>query len=304
MSHFATPLIVVNLGCEMLYVIDQRLKTQNIPVDKSVKVLTDLVTVLLHPKLMEEIFLPQPVPAHNVIKQLLLDIAVSSIMRLDDYSMNRLWDLITMIFKWQISIARKQNAFDITRRHLKSVAMLVPDICSKQAIESTIIKFETLAKNISEDDYKSLFGTLVLWFSEYRTKISVLLRLGLQLKDGLFRTPSAIHPKLLKNLGDNIYTYDTKMKSIDDYDVQSSDGIEINCLLGLIKQSSSKESLNFIENITLNGIRKMESTGAIIEDIQISRKEKGDLNFIANIPKTTKEDLLQMLDGDILKEIN
>ncbi|KAI8439288.1 hypothetical protein MSG28_013121 [Choristoneura fumiferana] len=35
MSHFATPCIVVNLGCEMIYVIEQRLKAQNIPAEKS-----------------------------------------------------------------------------------------------------------------------------------------------------------------------------------------------------------------------------------------------------------------------------
>lgn len=35
MSHFATPFIVINLGCEMIYVIDQRLKTQKVPLDKS-----------------------------------------------------------------------------------------------------------------------------------------------------------------------------------------------------------------------------------------------------------------------------
>lgn len=35
MSHFATPFIVVNLGCEMLYVIEQRLKAQEIAKDKS-----------------------------------------------------------------------------------------------------------------------------------------------------------------------------------------------------------------------------------------------------------------------------
>lgn len=37
MSHFATPFIVVNLGCEMLYVIEQRLKAQEISPDKSEK---------------------------------------------------------------------------------------------------------------------------------------------------------------------------------------------------------------------------------------------------------------------------
>ncbi|KAJ8714955.1 hypothetical protein PYW08_004936 [Mythimna loreyi] len=109
MSHFATPFLAVNLGCEMIFVIDQRLKAQNISLDKSEKVLTDVATVLLHPKLLDELFTPQPVAAHALIKQLLQDIATSSIMKLDDYSMSKLWDLMTMIFKWQLSVATNQN---------------------------------------------------------------------------------------------------------------------------------------------------------------------------------------------------
>lgn len=35
MSHFATSFIAINLGCEMVFVIDQRLRAQNISMDKS-----------------------------------------------------------------------------------------------------------------------------------------------------------------------------------------------------------------------------------------------------------------------------
>ena len=37
MSSLAMPMLVVNLGCEMLYILEQRLKAQSIPADKSCK---------------------------------------------------------------------------------------------------------------------------------------------------------------------------------------------------------------------------------------------------------------------------
>jgi hypothetical protein len=35
MAGLSNVYLIINLGCEMVYVIDQRLKAQNIPLDKS-----------------------------------------------------------------------------------------------------------------------------------------------------------------------------------------------------------------------------------------------------------------------------
>ncbi|XP_026321695.1 protein OSCP1 isoform X2 [Hyposmocoma kahamanoa] len=271
MSHFATPFIVVNLGCEMIYVIDQRLKAQNIGLDKSERVLTDIVTVLLHPKLLDELFIPQPVATHAVIKQLLQDISATSIMKLDDYSMSKLWDLMTMIFKWQLSVATNQNIFDISHRHLKCVANVVPQHFSKFILEQAIKRFESLAQRFTNDDYKCLHNTLILWFSEYHSKISVLLRLRLQRKDGTFSLPATVDPKVLQNLGENIYKYDNKKNPIEEYESRCADTNEISCLLGSIEKASSKP--------------------AVIE-LQLPIQFGSE----AAMPKTTQEDLLEMLE--------
>ncbi|KOB72101.1 putative Oxidored-nitro domain-containing protein [Operophtera brumata] len=304
MSHFATSFIVVNLGCEMAFVIDQRLKAQSIPNDRSERVLTDLVTVLLHRKLLDELFLPQPVAQHAVIKQLLQDISSTSIMKLDDYSMSKLWDLMTMIFKWQLAVATNQNIFDITRRHLKGVATLMPQYFQENLIQQTIFRFESLSHKFTDDDYKCLSNTMVLWFSEYHTKISVLLRLGLQKKDGTFSLPATLDPKILQNLGENIYKYDSKKNPVDEYEQRSADTSEINCLLSTI------EKLNLELNIELQLPIQFGNSGGNpnIKIIKLSRdtqfenidtniKSRGstDLTFNPNIPKSTNEDLLDMM---------
>ncbi|XP_047522103.1 protein OSCP1 [Pieris napi] len=291
MSHFATPLIVINLGCEMVYVIEQRLKMQKIPLSKSEKVLTEIVTVLLHPKLMEDLFLPQPIAPHAVIKQLISDISASSIMKLDDYSTNKLWDLITMIFKWQISVGTNQNIFDITRRHLSGIAALMPMTFPKNIFKEANDNFDTLIRKLSDDDYKSLSNTITLWFTEYHSKISVLLRLGLQNRDGSIKLPAMINIKFLKNLGENIYKHDKKTY-IDDYEVTCCDDNEINCLLAPIESVSPKKIQGSFNNAEING--------SLLNNIEISHVNvfNNDLNFIPTVPRSTNEDLLEMLKNE------
>lgn len=268
-------------------------------------VLTDVVTVLLHPKLLDELFIPQPVATHTVIKQLLQDISTTSIMKLDDYSMSKLWDLMTMIFKWQLSVTTNQNIFDITRRHLKSIANLLPQYFPKNSIEQAMARFESLCQKFTDNDYKCLSNTMILWFSEYHTKISVLIRLGLQKKDGTFNLPATIQPKILQNLGENIYKYDNKKNPVEEYEQRSSDTSEINCLLSTIETNVSKTNIELHLPIKLGKYVKDKKTIKIQRDTQFQNIDTNikikntDLTFSPNIPKSANQDLLDMLsDAD------
>ncbi len=49
------PIMIYNLGVEMVYVLCSRLKAQNIPHDKSVKVIHDVVSSLFDKKFINEI---------------------------------------------------------------------------------------------------------------------------------------------------------------------------------------------------------------------------------------------------------
>lgn len=265
-------------------------------------VLTEVVTVLLHPKLLDELFIPQPVATHTVIKQLLQDISATSIMKLDDYSMSKLWDLMTMIFKWQLYVATNQNIFDISRRHLRSVAMLMPQFFPKSIIEQAMRRFESIAHRFTDDDYKCLSNTLILWFSEYHMKISVLMRLGLQKKDGTFNLPSTISTNILHNLGENIYKYDNKKNPIEEYESRCADTNEINCLLASIEKFHSKNKIELQLPIEFGDKSlKKKKTLEIARDIRFEtidtsfKIKNTDLTFVPDIPKSPREDLLEML---------
>lgn len=83
MSLLAMPLIVVNLGAEMVYILDQRLKAQCIAEDKSHMVLNDVVRTWFDNKFIEELFKPQQLYSLTATRQIFERLAHSSIMRLN-----------------------------------------------------------------------------------------------------------------------------------------------------------------------------------------------------------------------------
>ena len=60
-SLYCLPIVFSNLGVEMLYVLEQRLRAQKISEDKAVKVLHDVVKAMFDPQFVDELFKPQEV---------------------------------------------------------------------------------------------------------------------------------------------------------------------------------------------------------------------------------------------------
>ena len=53
------PLLLINLGGEMLYILEQRLSAQNVQSEKSVRVLCDVVRTMFSRRFVIELFKPQ-----------------------------------------------------------------------------------------------------------------------------------------------------------------------------------------------------------------------------------------------------
>ena len=83
MSLTAMPLVTVNLGAEMVYILDQRLKAQCIAEDKSRMVLNDVVRAWFDDSFITELFKPQQIYSLSATRQFFERLAHSSIMRLN-----------------------------------------------------------------------------------------------------------------------------------------------------------------------------------------------------------------------------
>jgi hypothetical protein len=88
-SLWAMPIVVINMGGEMVYILQQRLQAQKVPDDKAVKVLQDVVRAMYSPLFITELFKPQEMYTSSSTKQIFEKLAHSSIMRLNKQSMEK-----------------------------------------------------------------------------------------------------------------------------------------------------------------------------------------------------------------------
>lgn len=95
------PYLIINLGGEMVYILDQRLRSQNVSPEKSQKVLQDIIKEMFSDKYVTEVFKPQHMYTLIETRQIFVKLAHSSIMRLNESSMQKLFDLMLMGFKLQ-----------------------------------------------------------------------------------------------------------------------------------------------------------------------------------------------------------
>ena len=67
----------------------QRLQAQNVPVDKSKRVLPDVIRTMYNPTFITELFRPQDIYSMQSTRQIFDRLAHSSIMRLNESSMDK-----------------------------------------------------------------------------------------------------------------------------------------------------------------------------------------------------------------------
>ncbi|MEQ2160692.1 Protein oscp1 [Goodea atripinnis] len=142
MSTRTLPLLFINLGGEMLYILDQRLRAQNIPADKAKKVsivaawieedrkrvMNDIITTMFNKKFLEELFKPQELYSKKALRTVFDRLAHASIMRLNQASMDKLYDLMTMAFKYQVLLCpRPKDILLVSFNHMDAIKDFVKD---------------------------------------------------------------------------------------------------------------------------------------------------------------------------------
>lgn len=83
------PILYFNMAGEMIYIIDQRLQAQNIELTKSSRVMNDIILSVFNSKLISEVFKPHSAITFFVLKTIFEKLVHSSIMRLNEQSMNK-----------------------------------------------------------------------------------------------------------------------------------------------------------------------------------------------------------------------
>lgn len=84
MSLMALPLVMINMGSEMVYVLSQRLQSQEVSTEKITKVVNDIINALLDQNLIQDYIQLQPCKSLKELKTTFHNIAHSSIMKLNE----------------------------------------------------------------------------------------------------------------------------------------------------------------------------------------------------------------------------
>ena len=259
MSAFCMPMLIINMGGEMVYILEQRLHAQNVPMDKSKRgahyhphywnstptprtracftttlapgcgtaplrtalglpclhprptthfhtrrrpspslppalaVLQDVIRTMYNPKFIAELFRGQDVYSMQSTRQIFDKLAHSSIMRLNESSMDKLFDLMTMGFKYQMIACRyPQELLHVTLNHLYQLRAKIDDAAAvadlvDEAIRATNERYASM----SPAEFFSLKQALCRFFEDKHVKVSLFLQDGIQKSDGTIALSNA-----------------------------------------------------------------------------------------------------------------
>ncbi|XP_017770456.1 PREDICTED: protein OSCP1 [Nicrophorus vespilloides] len=306
MSRYVTPFLVVNLGAEMVFVVAQRLQAQNIPHDRSAFVLDEIISVLVSQQLMSEITKPQAAYSHESVKNLIEDVTQSSAMRLDPKSMDKLWDLITMVFKWQVFLTF--DLLKITSRHLYEIENYVTSEETHLQLHKVQNLFDNFNKILTDTEKVELREHVFVWLSNFNVRVSLLLRLGLQDQDGNFIITN-LNPfakDMLKNVGENIYSVTQNGKVSfalpEKQEVKNDNEVfELKLLVDQINGGRKEINRNNLR-LTINQKNEPEAGGSNFNCINVEATNShnlenlfDDLNLNEDNASNFHEDLITMI---------
>ncbi|KAG1699168.1 hypothetical protein DVH05_014085 [Phytophthora capsici] len=314
------PMLIVNMGAEMIYVLDQRLKAQNIPRDKSSKVLEDIVKTMHNETFMTELFKPHRMYSNVSTRQIFDRLAHSSIMRLNANSMDKLYDLMRMGFKYQVlSCSSADELLQVTMNHLANTKNLIDSAEVKHQVDETIQLTSENFGSMSPADFYMLKQYLCRFFQDTRIKVSLFLQNGIQGMDGTL----AIHYEGFTATGGKVpgviryFDASNRVEEEETFVVASAEGSveapegsvldrnQLNAHLGFnMYEADSKDGMGGFSRSTrqLFADSKPRSTGASAKGLDTHKQQKtfkataaDGLNLLADlVGKSSAKDV----DGD------
>jgi hypothetical protein len=190
------PVLMYNLGGEMVYILSSRLKAQKIDADKSIKVIREVVSALFHNRLMQEFKKPNIVAKHERVRQTFECIVHSSIMKLNASSMSKLFELMLMTFKFQIVRTRyPEEIYKLTLNHLESIREILITLDMKgnkniiETVDNVIKDFKSEYGKLLTYDFIILKSTLLRFLQGKNIKVSIFLEQKLQGHNGVLYLP-------------------------------------------------------------------------------------------------------------------
>ncbi len=181
------PFLIINYGAEMIFILEQRLHAQNVKAEKAAKVLADVTKSMFAPQFVQELMRAQELYNATATREVFDHLAQSSIMRLSENSMDKLYDLMTMGCKFQmISCKYPLELLELTLNHLDAVKEAVKGTPSEQFLQGATDQLVRLCGSFTSGVLADIRHMLLNFYQDRRVKVSLFLSDGLQNPDGTF----------------------------------------------------------------------------------------------------------------------
>lgn len=269
-------------------------------------VLDEIISVLVSRQLIADLTKPQTVYTHDEVRNIIEDVAQCSAMRLDPSSMDKLWDLITMVFKWQITFS--SDLVKVTQRHLYEIENYVTQPETQLQLHRVQNLIDNFTKILDQDELNVVRESVLSWHKHFNVRVSLLLRLGLQSMEGTFvvNNTDPITQEMLRNLGENIYSVTENgkiMERLDDSNRNEPESHEMKLFVDQIlgERNSSADNENVLR-LSINTNTREETNKKLFDNINVETNDNtlhsilDDMNLNDDITETNfKDDLLDMI---------
>nr|DBA33650.1 TPA: hypothetical protein GDO54_001299 [Pyxicephalus adspersus] len=149
--------------------------------------MNDIITTMFNKKFMEELFKPQELYSKKALRTVFDRLAHASIMRLNQASMDKLYDLMTMAFKYQVLLCpRPKDILLVTFNHMDAIKDFIRD---SPSILNQVD--ETMYNCLPAGEFQLIRQTLLIFFQDMHIRVSIFLKDKVQNSNGRFVLPTS-----------------------------------------------------------------------------------------------------------------
>ncbi len=256
------PLVTFNMGGEMVYILQQRLQAQQVSSEKSVKVLLDIFYAMFDQKFVDELFAPQEIYSISSTRQIFEKIAHSSIMRLNKSSMDKLFDLMIMGFKYQtLGCQVPRQYLHMTLSHIEQMRQIIgsTDAALTGLIDSVVSRIIRSYSTLKDSQWLLIKSSFMRFYQSKKVKVSLFLQNNHQDSKGTLILPNIDTlsygievPGTIRTMaagGTSINA--TKAFTIDSGRgcIETGNVLHLTSKIGLNMYTKATESVIYVENI-------------------------------------------------------
>ncbi|XP_048880899.1 protein OSCP1 isoform X2 [Brienomyrus brachyistius] len=155
--------------------------------------MNDIISTMFNKKFLEELFKPQELYSKRALRTVFDRLAHASIMRLNQASMDKLYDLMTMAFKYQVLLCpRPKDMLLVTFNHMDAIRDFVRDSPSiLNQVDETYRQLIEMYTPLSGGEFQLIRQTLLIFFQDMHIRVSIFLKDKVQNSNGRFVLPTS-----------------------------------------------------------------------------------------------------------------